>query len=348
MLVHHLPNPPPRYRTLADFVEQQGHPPYRFRQIMHAVTRGVLEFASMSELPRQLRDNLTAEFGSHVTTLQPLTSQRSAHVTKTLLASPKGGRVESVRLEYAAGWTSLCLSSQVGCGLGCTFCATGTMGLVRNLGADEIIDQVLLADGRPDSVAFMGMGEPLANPHTLAAIDLLTDASFLGFSPRRVTVSTVGFLPGMQQLVERHPGVVLTLSVHSPFDEQRSELIPLHHRYPLAECLDVLEEHVTVTNRRTYLAYLLIGGLNDSREHADALAARILARERPDLFMVSLIPFNQAPGLPAEFTPPEQHTVREFAQHLHARGVRATRRTQFGTDIDAACGQLAARHDAEI
>ncbi|WP_166351920.1 radical SAM protein [Phytoactinopolyspora limicola] len=346
MVVHHLPNPPPRsrYHAVADAIADAGFPAYRYRQLLHAVFhRAVLDFASMHELPIRLRDLLTARFGPRITAVEPLATQRSPRATKTLLAAPRGGRIESVLLSYPAGWSSLCLSSQVGCGLGCTFCATGTMGLRRNLDADEITDQVLLAGARPDSVAFMGMGEPLANPHTLTAIDLLVDPAYFGFSPRRITVSTVGFLPGMRRLLDRHPGVVPTVSVHSPYPDQRRELIPLEDRYPLAECLDVLDEHAAHSNRRVYLAYLLIDGVNDSTAHADALARQILGYRRPDLLVLSVIPFNPAPGLPADYSTPSAEATTAFLRRVRSRGIRAVRRNQFGADIDAACGQLAAR-----
>lgn len=346
MLVHHLPNPPPRsrYYEIARFLHDHGAPPYRIRQIVHAVVyRGVHDFDRMAELPRPLRDSLAATFGPRFTTLQATAEQHSDHVHKTLLTSPRGGQIESVFLDYPGGWSSLCLSSQVGCGLGCTFCATGALGLTRNLTADEIIDQVLLAERRPDSVAFMGMGEPLANPHTLDALELLTDPGYLGFSPRRLTVSTVGFLPGMHHLVERHPRVVLTLSVHSPFDDERRELIPLNDRFPVADCLHVLDRHVARTHRRAYLAYLLIDGVNDSAGHARALARLVNSCTRPDLFMLSVIPFNTAEGLPVEFRPPRPSVVRRFLTELRHHGIHAVRRNQFGGDIDAACGQLAAR-----
>jgi 23S rRNA (adenine-C8)-methyltransferase len=300
----------------------------------------------MTDLPRPLRDRLVEEFGPSWISLAPLAIQRGAQVEKALFANPRGARIETVLSRYRSGLTSLCLSTQVGCGLGCTFCATGAVGLVRNLTADEICEQVLyFARHEPiDSVAFMGMGEALANPHTYDALDLLTSPDAFGLAPRRITVSTVGFAPGLRQLVERHPRVRVTLSVHSPYDEERAELIPLQRRFPLAECLDILDEHVSATRRKVYLAYLLIAGRNDSDAHAHALAELVRRRGEPRLFHVSVLPYNEAAGVAAEYRRPDPARVQGFLDLLRARGVKATRRQQFGAELDAACGQLHARY----
>jgi 23S rRNA (adenine-C8)-methyltransferase len=183
----------------------------------------------------------------------------------------------------------------------------------------------------------------LANPHTFTALDLLTTPGYGGFSPRRITVSTVGFAPNLRRLAKEHPQVTVTLSVHSPFAEQRAELIPLERRFPLSENLAILDEHVVATRRKAYLAYLLIGGVNDSAEHLEELARLVKSRTRPELFHVSVIRYNAASGADASFRPPASHRVSEFVSALNARGVHATRRQQFGSSISAACGQLHAR-----
>ncbi|HEY6739590.1 MAG TPA: radical SAM protein [Actinopolymorphaceae bacterium] len=332
-----------RYAVLRELLADLGEPPYRLRQILHAVHRhGIVEYARMTALPKRLRDELIAALGPTVPDLRPLAHETSHQVEKVLFESPSGARIETVLARYRT-FTSLCVSTQVGCGLGCTFCATGAVGLVRNLTADEICDQVLYF-APVDSVAFMGMGEALANPHTFAALRSLTDEDTFGMSPRRITVSTVGFLPGLRHLVTEHPQVTLTLSVHSPFDDQRAELIPLQQRFPLAECLELLDRHVGVTRRKAYLAYLLIDGFNDSDDHADALAELVERTDNARWFHVSVIPYNDAVEVTAAYRRPSAERTRAFLTRLRARGVHATRRQQFGGDLDAACGQLHARY----
>ncbi|HEX9766784.1 MAG TPA: radical SAM protein, partial [Nitriliruptorales bacterium] len=256
-------------------------------------------------------------------------------------------QVETVQLTYRAGWRSYCISSQVGCGLGCTFCATGTMGLARNLTVDEITDQILwfwVRGDRVDRVSFMGMGEALANPATFEAIEVFTAPDLFALSPRRVTVSTVGLLPGLQRLVEEHPRVGITFSLHSPFGAQRAELVPLHHRYPTDEILDVLDRHVRDHHTEVTLAYTLMADLNDSPEHAHALASLLRARGGVSRrYHLTVIGYNDAPVLPDRFAAPSRSTLEEFAGTVRSAGIRTTIRAQFGTEVGAGCGQLAGR-----
>lgn len=345
MYVHVLPNPPPgtRLAAIREFLDDRGEPAYRFGQLLKAVSAGRRSFDRMSDLPRGLRTALVEAFGPTITTLRTIATHHEPQVEKVLFESSTGARIESVLSHYRDGWTSLCLSTQVGCGLGCTFCATGAVGLVRNLTTDEICAQVLHFP-RVDSIAFMGMGEALANPHTFTALRLLTDPGFLRISSRRITVSTVGFLPGLRRLVDEQPGITITLSVHSPFAEERGRLIPLHHRFPLADNLEVLDRHVATTGRRVYLAYLLIDGVNDDADHVEELVRLVRARSRPHLFRVNVIAYNPAAGARPEYSAPAPERVHRFVGQLNRRGIRATRRQQFGTGIDAACGQLHARY----
>ncbi len=336
---------------IRDQLAQAGEPAYRFRQILDAWQSSTAEtFADVHALPARLRSELADRFGPRLLPLSVVEAQRDEHVEKVLFASDSGARIETVVSHYRAGWDSLCISSQAGCGLGCTFCATGAVGLIRNLTADEIVAQVMhprwtrAGLPRPASVAFMGMGEALANPHVFDALTLLTDEAYAGMSARRITVSTVGFAPSLERLVAEHPQVTITLSVHSPFPEERAQIIPLEERFPLARNLGVLDRHVRTSRRKTYLAYLLIAGVNDSDEHLAALAELVRARSRPELFHVSVIRYNEAAGASPDYRAPSSTRVDEFVRGLTARGVRATRRRQLGAGIDAACGQLHARY----
>ncbi len=348
-----LPQPPPgtRLAAIADHLAHANAPAYRFRQLLAAIARrDVRTFDDVRDLPAPLRRELAARFGPDVLPLRPVAVQSAPQVEKVLFETEAHVRFETVLSRYRAGWTSLCVSSQAGCGLGCTFCATGAVGLMRNLTADEIFAQVMhphWASGGarlPESVAFMGMGEALANPHVFAALELLTARGYGGLSPRRITVSTVGFAPALERLTREQPHVTLTLSVHSPFPDERARLIPLESRFPLGESLEILDRHVADIGRKTYLAYLLIDGVNDRAEHLDALARLVAERSRPELFHVSVIGYNEAAGADPGYRAPSAGRVRAFVDGLLVRGVRATRRRQFGAAIDAACGQLHARY----
>ncbi|MEV5571901.1 radical SAM protein [Spirillospora sp. NPDC052269] len=340
-----------RWSHIHDHLAQTGAPAFRFRQLIAAWQSSTAEtFADVHALPAALRADLTERFGPQLHPLTPLEVQRDEQVEKVLFSSESGARIETVVSHYRAGWDSMCVSSQSGCGLGCTFCATGAVGLVRNLTADEIVAQVMhphwTREGlsRPASVAFMGMGEALANPHVFNALTLLTDAGYAGISARRVTVSTVGFAPNLARLVDEHPQVTVTLSVHSPFARQRARIIPLEDRFPLAQNLEILDRHAVVSRRKVYLAYLLIAGVNDSDDHLAALAEMARARSRPELFHVSVIRYNEASGASPDYRAPSSTRVDEFVDGLTSRGVHATRRRQLGTTIDAACGQLHAKY----
>ncbi|MDR2997836.1 MAG: radical SAM protein [Microbacterium sp.] len=336
---------------IRDHLALAGEPAFRFRQIIAAwQASSAVTFDDGHALPVRLRADLAERFGPQLHPLTALDVQRDEQVEKVLFASDSGARIETVVSHYRAGWDSMCISSQAGCGLGCTFCATGAVGLIRNLPADAIAAQVMhprwtrAGQPRPTSVAFMGMGEALANPHVFDALTLLTDPAYAGMSARRITVSTVGFAPNLERLVNEHPQVGVTLSVHSPFPTERAGIIPLEERFPLEQSLEILDRHAETRRRKVFLAYLLIADVNDSDEHLSALAALILERSRAELFHVSVIRYNEAAGAHPDYRAPASKRVDEFVRELTARGIHATRRRQFGTSIDAACGQLHARY----
>lgn len=340
-----------RWMRIREYLAQTGEPAFRFRQIITAWQSSTAEtFSDIHTLPVQLRKELAERFGPRLHPLTELKVQRDEQVEKVLFASDSGARIETVVSHYRAGWDSMCISSQAGCGLGCTFCATGAVGLIRNLSADEIVAQVMhprwTREGlpRPTSVAFMGMGEALANPHLFDALTLLTGDDYAGMSARRITVSTVGFAPNLKRLVTEYPQITVTLSVHSPFASQREQIIPLEKRFPLTESLDILDRHAVTNHRKVYLAYLLIAGVNDSDDHLAALTRLVHERSRPELFHVSVIRYNEAAGAAPEYRAPSSDRVDEFVCALTARGIHATRRRQLGVSIDAACGQLHAKY----
>jgi len=245
------------------------------------------------------------------------------------------GSYETVAMRYPDRRT-VCISSQAGCGLGCTFCATGQMGLVRNLTAWEIVSQVLWAarvfGERPTNVVLMGMGEPLANyDNVMEAIRTINDD--VGVSARKITVSTVGLVPQIERLAREPLPVTLALSLHAPDDETRSALVPINRRWPVAECMKAVKKFRSAHGRRVTIEYALIDAVNDSSWQAKRLADLMRGTD----VHVNLIPLNPTPG----YGMPASPRVEAFARELKNLGVNVTVRDTRGRDIDAACGQLA-------
>jgi 23S rRNA (adenine2503-C2)-methyltransferase len=288
----------------------------------------------MTNLPRALREELSV--GVPFSTLAVENERESIDGTvKTLFRTADGHPVEAVLMRYRDGRRSLCLSSQSGCPLTCTFCATGRMAFGRNLTASEILDQALhfRRSAEVNHAVFMGMGEPMLNlDEVVAAARRLPD---LGITHRRTTVSTVGWLPGLRRFADDvDEPIRLALSLHAPDDELRSRLMPVNDRYPLADVLSECRRHAARTRRRVFVEYVLLAGVNDSPEQARLLAGLL----GPDDFKVNLIPYNPT-GL---FTGSSRDRVASFKSVLDRARVPATVRLTRGRDIEAACGQLAA------
>ncbi|WP_106767586.1 Cfr family 23S rRNA (adenine(2503)-C(8))-methyltransferase [Paenibacillus faecalis] len=334
-----------KYEKIRKILSALKQPNYRYSQITEAIFKNKIgNFEAMNNLPKQLRNELIRELGNNVLSITPKMEQKSNQVSKILFAIPGDEYIESVRLSYKTGWESYCISSQCGCGFGCTFCATGTLGLKRNLTTDEITDQLLyfILNNYPlDSVSFMGMGEALANPYVFDAFHVLTDPKLFGLGHRRITVSTIGLLPGVKKLTKEFPQINLTFSLHSPFNDQRSELMPINNHFPLEEVLSVLDEHIKQTKRKVYIAYILLRGINDSTKHAEAVVNLLRGRGSWEhLYHVNLIPYNSTDATPQSFVESDQNRINTFLKILKSKGIHVTVRTQFGSDINAACGQL--------
>ncbi|MEF3305222.1 Cfr family 23S rRNA (adenine(2503)-C(8))-methyltransferase [Paenibacillus sp. GYB003] len=337
--------PTSKYETIRRMLSDFKQPMYRYAQITDAIFKhNVGEYERMTVLPRFLRDELTRTLGPRVCSVVPVKELASNQVSKVLFAIAGGERVEAVRLTYERGWKSYCISTQCGCGFGCKFCATGTIGLKRNLTADEITDQLLhfhLNGHALDSVSFMGMGEALANPHLFDALTILTDPRLFGLGHRRITISTIGLLPGIDRLTREFPQVNITFSLHSPFDDQRSELMPINDRFPVRDVLNALDRHIRHTGRKVYIAYILLQEVNDSTAHAEAVAGLLRGRGPGEhLYHVNLIPYNSTEVTPQNYRPTDPGRIQAFVRILKSEGINVTVRTQFGSDINAACGQL--------
>ena len=319
------------------WLAERGQPAYRARQVLDWLyRRWAGAFADMTDLPAGLRTQLAE--GVQLSSLCRLREQQDAEGTrKFLFGLADGQRIETVLIR-APGRQTVCVSTQVGCPVRCTFCASGRDGWQRDLGAAEIVDQVLSVcrelGQRVSHVVVMGMGEPLLNlEHLIPALDALCDPLRLGLGARHVTVSTSGIVPGIRRLADEGRQWNLALSLHAPSDAGRQRLIPAAHRYPLAEVLAACRYYEQRTGRMVTLEYALMAGVNDGAEEGEALAR--LARELHA--KVNLIPYN-ATG--ARYAAPALRGADRFLAGLRARGVQATLRREKGSGIGAACGQL--------
>jgi len=326
-------------RQLAEALAPLVDKPFRVRQIHDAIyRRGVVDFAEMTDLSRDLRGALAER---SALTLAEVGDRRLAAdgTTKLLLRLTDGASIEAVDIPERTRRT-LCISSQAGCGLACAFCVTGFWGAGRNLSAGEIVGQVLLARRLLDlpptvNLVFMGMGEPMLNlPAVRDALELLSTT----ISPRRVTVSTAGVVPGIDELGRwpRRPN--LAISLHAPDDERRTRIMPVNRSYPLAELFAALRRYPLEARRRITFEYLLIEGFNDDPKDADALARRLAGLPAK----VNLIPLNPDPVLPDWMRRPTDERVDRFRERVARHGLTATVRRQRGHDVAAACGQLRA------
>jgi len=326
--------------SLREWLARRGEPAYRFEQIATWLYgRGAETFESMSNLPRELRAALASEF--EPPGLRAVKVSRGRDGTRKLLFRLEDGRVvESVIIPDPPRLT-LCISSQVGCAMGCGFCATARLGLLRNLSAGEIVAQVVGAkahftpEERLTNIVFMGMGEPLHNfDAVVEAIGVLTAPWGCGISSRRITVSTVGLVPQMQRLIH-DTSVQLAVSLTAPTDEQRGALVPVNRKYPIEVLLAACRALPIPQRRRITFEYVLLAGVNDRAEDARRLV-RLLHGIR---CKVNLIPFNPFPG--SGFERPSDETVEGFRRQLDEAHVHCTVRHSRGRDVAAACGQLA-------
>jgi 23S rRNA (adenine2503-C2)-methyltransferase len=319
---------------LDSWLKEHGEPGYRASQVWEWAARGVAGYDAMTNLPRTLRESLDAAVPFSTLTVETERESRDGTI-KVLFRTHDGHPVEAVLMTYRDGRRSLCLSSQSGCPLTCTFCATGQMAFGRNLTAFEILDQALHFRrlGDVNHAVFMGMGEPMLNlDEVLAAARRLPD---VGITFRRTTISTVGWLPGLKKFVEEvDEPIRLALSLHAPTDELRSAIMAVNERYPLDAVVEECRKHAARVNRRVFVEYVMLADVNDSVEHARALAALL----GPDEFKVNLIPYNPT-GM---YDGSSRDRIAAFKNELERRRVPVTVRLTRGRDIEAACGQLAA------
>jgi 23S rRNA (adenine2503-C2)-methyltransferase len=354
---------------LEALVAEAGEPPYRARQLTHWLdSRRQPDPRAMTNLPRGLRARLSERFAGAGLTLDRHQTGDDGWTHKLLFRLPGGDAVESVLMLYPPagagpdddweggrqGRATVCISTQAGCAMGCTFCATGQFGFTRHLSVGEVVEQVARVStmlpelrpgpGAPDhltNVVFMGMGEPFANQEATWGAAYRLHQGF-GLSARAITISTVGLVPGIRRAAAEPLRVNLAVSIHAASDELRDRLVPVNRSWPIAELLDAVGDYVAATRRRVSFEYALMAGVNDDLEQAGRLG-RLLAPLRVPgsgghAAHVNLIPYNPTPG--TGFSPPSRSAVRRFRDAVAASGVPVSIRANRGVGIDAACGQL--------
>ncbi|MDT3389406.1 MAG: 23S rRNA (adenine(2503)-C(2))-methyltransferase RlmN [bacterium] len=316
--------------------------PFQGRQIYQWLVKGASSFDEMTNLPKALRERFFSDHPS-LSSSKVMTSQSDPDgAAKLALELHDGNIIECVLLTDREGELTACVSSQAGCAMGCRFCRTGTLKLKRNLQAFEIVEQFMhlqkVAPGKIGHVVFMGMGEPLANlDNVVHAISFLHDPEGLNLSHRRITISTCGLVPGINELARRRVPVKLAVSLVTADDETRSDLMPVNRAFPLKVLRDALERFQKVSGRRFTFEYCMIHDKNISDRDADKLARFCRGLE----VIVNLIPFNPCPELP--FETPSDAEIRQFTNALTSRGVEYTIRISRGRSIKGACGQLAGK-----
>jgi len=345
-------------------------PAYRLKQALRSYYQELAEdWSSVTTWPAQLRADCTA-FSWSPLTIKTVLQTEDPPSAKFAFQTADNLTIETVVMRHADGRNTVCVSSQVGCAMGCAFCATGTMGIKRNLTAEEIVDQVVQAarwlktqktsiksqvyqvsnqrpdrhdgpdrpEGRVTNIVFMGMGEPFNNPDAVfEAIGILTSPDMFGLGARHISVSTCGIVPGIERLSEEAPQVNLAISLHAPTQDVRASIMPVAKAYPLDRLMRAVRKYLELTHRKVMFEYVLLDGVNDSQEDAEDLAD--LFNDYRHLAHVNLINYHQTDT----FKSTSEANAKKFQNVLRRRGISVTRRISFGEEIDAACGQLAAR-----
>lgn len=328
-------------KELAEFIAELNQPSYRARQIINWIYKKyAISFEEMTDLPKSFRELLKETL--FISNLKLLKRQISKDGTQKFLFELEDEEiVESVLISDEDRLT-LCISSQVGCAMGCKFCMTGSIGLKRNLKADEIVEQIITVQRmgfRVSNIVFMGMGEPLHNFDEVMEA-LWRIKRFLGFSMRRVTVSICGIVPRIAELAKKGNGVNLAISLNATNDEIRDKIMPINHRYPLRELLNACKRFSATTRKQITFEYVMLNGINDSKEDA----IRLITLLRGIRAKINLIPFNSLSPKENEYEKSSEEKILAFQKILHKGGLRAFIRKSKGSDIFAACGQLKASY----
>ena len=327
------------YEMLVDFLIERNFKKYNASQLFEWVyKKRVTDFSKMSNLSKQLSEFLRINF--KFGTLSIETVQKSSDTHKYLFKLEDGHFIEAVLMKHDYG-NSLCVSSEVGCNMGCAFCESGRLKLVRKLKTHEMIEQILLIENNSklkiNNVVIMGIGEPFDNyNNVINFLNIMTDTKALEIGQRKITVSTCGIVPKIKEFTKLGTQVNLALSLHAPNDELRTKLMPINKAYPLKEVFKALDNYIAMTNRRVTIEYIMLEGINDTKECALELANLLKGR----LMYVNLIPYNETSHI--EFKKTKNAQIMKFYDILKKNNINVTVRREFGGEISAACGQLRA------
>ena len=317
-------------------------PRYRLEQAKKALFHDLIQnWQEAATLPLSLREELNKKWPIEISAKTFVSKDKNT--TKTLLTLKDGLKIETVLMCHKDKRNTICVSSQVGCYLNCSFCATGKIGFERNLEVWEIVEQVLFfarylkkIKEKVTNIVFMGMGEPFLNyQNVIGAIKILNDKEGFNLGARHFSISTVGIVDGIEKLAKEELQINLAISLHAPNDELRSKLMPINKKYPIKKILNAADDYIKKTRRRVMFEYIMIKNLNDSEEHAKTLAGLM----KKPLYFVNLISYNPT-GI---FKPSFSLRIKKFKEILEKKGVMVTQRYRFGEDIEAACGQLVAK-----
>jgi len=331
-------------QNLEKILEKLGQPKFRLKQIQKAIYQdGVLNWEEITTIPKDLREKLKKEIEILPFKSKNILAGKDKRSFKALLELADGNLVETVLISPKPGEWSVCVSTQAGCPLGCAFCATGKSGFKRNLTTEEIEGQVLFWKGKEEirNIVFMGMGEPFLNwKNVREALLDLHNLELFGFGWRSLSVSTAGVPKGIEEMAEEFPQVNLAVSLHFADDKERSHFMPINRKYNLAVLRRALQGYFSKSRRKVFVEYMMLSGINDSKKNAENLANYLHSVGNQYLLHVNLISYNTASR---ELHPPAPERMQEFKSYLLRSGISATIRKSLGTEIQAACGQLAGK-----
>jgi 23S rRNA (adenine2503-C2)-methyltransferase len=339
--------------AIISLLESNGHKKFRYAQIENAIYKNlVTDFDMIETLPQSIRDLLKENCSYNSLVLHSEKTDPEGQTTKFLFTTYDGKMIEAVIMRHLSGRNTLCVSSQAGCPMACTFCATGKLGLIRNLTFAEIIDQIMWAvhhlakeDRKLRNIVYMGMGEPLLNYGEVSrSIHIACAQKKLDLSNRRITVSTCGIAPRIIDFARDFPQVSLAISLHAPNDEARKKIMPVENTYPIDVLMASIEEYVRITNKRVFYEYIMINGVTDRLEYATELGELLKGK----LAHVNFIPYNPGEGTDSNgYLPTSKMIIKKFQDTLDRYGIPSTVRHTMGDDIDAACGQLALKEEGK-
>lgn len=332
-------------------LESHGHKKFRYAQLENAIYKNLItDFDAIETLPKDIRELLRENCFYNSLTIHSEVTSDDGQTTKFLFKTHDDKMIEAVIMRHLSGRNTLCVSCQAGCPMACSFCATGKLGLIRNLEFHEIIDQIMIAnltlakeDKKIRNIVYMGMGEPMLNYDNVAeSIRIASGQKKLDLSNRRITISTCGIVPGILRLAEDFPQVSLAVSLHAPTDDARKRIMPVENTYPIDALMAALDTYVAKTNKRIFYEYIMINWVTDRPEYAHELARLMQWR----LAHVNFIPYNPGEGIMGNgFQPTSKIMIKKFQDTLDKAWVPSTVRHTMGDDIDAACGQLALKEE---